>query len=349
MATGNDLGLGYLGKVPSNTDLRKYANENVNSAYKTDQLAKKIFPTWNGYTAKIFEKVLKHGKNSKEVSLSELINLYPGAMKMGMEVEYNGNGGKQLFIQHIEEFLKREMMVEDMMTFSRIFSIEVSKKLQENKEEIRAEFSPRISALEKGQRRLETENAKLKEIIKKKPIYDRELILFDPEDLDLNKTDDDYDPKNVVLGILGKHYDNKLPIGAIKSVKKIEKSKTGQERFAVIMANQQQRDIICFNAENDPVDKEKIKRGIPPHERAEKVKLYPFKVAAAQFNFESQVNKQLVFYRAEIDPITGEVGIKKYHSKQPQVSATVAKAKEGKLTAHPHFKDEDHRKLFPSS
>ena len=327
-------------KVPVK-DHKSFIRAQVSTKAKMEELKKKIFPVWNGHIAKIFDMQLKNGKES--CTLEQLINLYPGAMKFGEE-GYEGPGAKKLFIEHIEMWLKENMLVDDMMTFSRNFAAEVSKKITETKDELRGEFNPRMLLMEKRIRQLEAQQRQTDEILKKKGIYERELILIDPEQLDLG------DPLYLdkIKVILEKHYSG-LTKEAIQHVRKIESSQQGQERIAVIMATREQRDKICYNASIHETDKAKIKKGIPPHIRAEQVKFYPYRVAAAQFNYESQENGEPAFYRAETDKKTGEHEVKKYHKDSPQVSNTRAKAEEKLLKPHPHFKEKVHRILYPAA
>ena len=327
-------------------DFKDFVKDQAGSKAKQDSLKAKIFPVWNGHVAKIFDKTIQHGKNSDKITLHELMILYPGAQKFGEEVNYEGPGGKQTFIQHIDQWLQENMLVNDMMTFTRYFSAEISRKFAETKNELRAEVNPRMAALETRVKKLESEAVKNEEINRKRGVYERELVLFDPEGVDLN--DPNGNPYETVRNILGVHYNN-LHVKAIQHIRKIEDTKSGQERYAVIMATFEQREVICFNASKHDTDKDKIRRGIPPHIRAEQVKSYPLRVAAHQFNYESQHKGEPVFFRVEKDPKTGVIAIKKYNKDCPQVSQIKAKADKQLLVAHPHFKNEVHRNLFPSA
>ena len=79
--------------------------------------------------------------------------------------------------------------------------------------------------------------------------------------------------------------DGKLPKNSVVSIREIESAYgTEDPRYSVIMATQNIKEEIAHNASNDENFKKKIRHGVPPHVRQEKVRLRNYRIMSSQQN-----------------------------------------------------------------
>ena len=337
-------------KKVTQAQARDYAKDAVSTVDKRKELRDRLFPTWNPHTAKIYETITEKGMAHSSVSLSDLMCLYPGAMKMGEqgdEVDYGGPQGKALFISHIKEWLAENTTTKDLVTFSRYFAKEVSKKIDQTKGELRNEFGQPIKDLQQTVIKQAERIKVLEEITKKSPIFDRELIVVAPvPEWDVSGPQDAL--KLQIVKYLEPYYtERKLVTQAIQSVREIEDTKQGDKRYSIIMATIEQKEEIAFRASGNDDARKHIKGGVPPHIRAQKVLLHPYRMASSKYNYESQQKGHPVFSRVEIDKSTEKPKVQKYHKSQAQVSNTALKAAKMELTDPAGYIEKEHAHLIP--
>ena len=325
--------------------LEKAAKVEVDEAGTMKSLQKKLFPMWTVTHAEIFEKLskAKEGMDDKSIGVMELMVLYPGAVDP--TVNYLKEDGKEVFITHVEEWLSKNMLVEDMQNYSRMFMLELQKQIGDAKAEIYNTLLPEIQALKDQVKSLTSTQNLHSNILRKKDTFDCEIIVTSPNpEWDLTK------PRNEVLEVAQKYLEQvadggKLQNNSVVSVREIAKAKDSTEpRYSVIVANPTIRHNLTHKASNDENLKAKIRRGVPPHERSNKVKNRKYKIASAMFNWESQANKTNIFSRVEYK--NGEPYVQKYYGNCPQVSTTKAKAEREELVKPEGFVDTEHRKLL---
>ena len=325
-----------------NKALKSAATAEVKEAATMKDLQAKLFPLWKPLHADIFEKIasLKDGMYDDSVNLSELLVLYPGAVDDVNYLKLPEAEAKKKFCARVEEWLASNMLVNDMHNYSKMFMEEVKMQIAETKKEIVEKYDPIIAELKDEIKQLRATANLHEKILKKKDVFDREIIVTNPQPpWDLSK------PKEETIETAEKFLRNvanngKLPPNSVVSIREIESAYgTEDPRFSVIMATQNIKQEIAHNASNDENFKKKIRHGVPPHVRQEKVRLRNYRIMSSQLNWESQQQNRSYYSRVEIQK-DGEPIVQQYRDHCPQVSHTKAKAKRKELTEPKGFKEE---------
>ena len=328
---------------PNANEQRIYSKEATNSKAKLTALRQKLFPTWNSYAHRTYDRIVRYGPESDSVTLGDLLLIYAGAQKL--EKDY---AKKEDFLPDLEEWKQKGCNNQDLHEFTRLFSKQVGERLASNKVEILGEINPKMAAMQREINELRNDLYKLRDKTNHRDVVDREIVVTAPDpDWDLTKPFNDI--RKAVIDYFQPFYPvRELEAEMIEKVGPVQAAPNGDKRYSVIFKTLEIRQEICYRGEIKKEPKASFRRGRAPDERDDKVKRFPFAMASAKFNYESQEHKYPIFSRVERDRKTGHYKIQTYASNEKQVSRVAAQARAGTLTDPKLYKKEEHEKLLPA-